>query len=345
MHSSPYLRGLCVLVLLSPLAHARQGTVAKVAIVSKEPFQLQIQTNATSAPQAQIVTSPERLVVDIPNALPGPELRGIPIRSGEVRGVRVSLFSTEPPVTRIVVDLNQPQWYRVTPNSSGLLVSLGSSETPVDTQSTIGWVSTRGPVEVRSASAHVGSVVAVRPAAVSKPARKGLSIEFSNGQMTIHSGGATLSEILYQIQKVTGAEIAIPAGTELDKVAADFGPGTPSEVLGQLLNGSGLNFVVVGQESNPNLLRSVILTRKLDVAEAPPMGGNPAQAAADNGDNEFQEVPPEAIAQQNGQPIEQPLPPDQNAQADQNAQPDPNVVPGQQQNPAGGPPPDPPPTY
>lgn len=344
MQSSPYLRGLCVLALLSPFAHARQGTVAKLAIVSKEPFQLQIQTNATTAPQAQIVTSPERLVVDIPNALPGPELRGIPIRSGEVRGVRVSLFSTEPPVTRIVVDLNQPQWYRLTPNSSGLLVSLGSSGTPVDAQSTIGWVTTRGPVEVRPASARVGSTAALRPATAAKPVRKGLSIEFSNGQMTIHSGGATLSEILYQIQKVTGAEIAIPSGTELDKVAADFGPGTPSEVLGELLNGSGLNFVVVGQEQNPNLLRSVILTRKLDMAEAPPMGANPAPAAADNGDNEFQEIPPEAIAQQNGQPIEQPLPPDQNAQPpDQNAQPDPNAQPVQQQNP--GPPPDPPPTY
>src|SRR5215813_13667019 len=204
MQLSPYLRGLCLLVLLSPFAHARQSTVARVALVSKEPFQLQIQTNASGAPQAQIVTSPERLVVDIPNSLPGPELRGIPIKSGEVRGVRVSLFSTEPPVTRIVVDLNQPQWYRITPNGAGLLVSLGSSENPVDAQSTIGWVTTRGPAEVRAANTRVASPAVRKPATISKaPARKGLSIEFSNGQITIHSGGATLSEILYQIQKVT----------------------------------------------------------------------------------------------------------------------------------------------
>jgi AMIN domain len=348
MQSSPYLRGLCLVALLSPFAlAARQGTVAKVAIISKEPFQLQIQTNATGTPQAQIVTSPERLVVDIPNALPGPELRGIPIRSGEVRGVRVSLFSTEPPITRIVVDLNQPQWYRVTPNSSGLLVSLGASETPVDTQSTIGWVTTRGPVDVRPASARIAahSVEIHKPATITKaPARKGLSIEFSNGLMTIHSGGATLSEILYQIQKVTGAEIAIPSGTEQDKVAADFGPGTPSEVLGDLLNGSGLNFVVVGQESNPNLLRSVILTRKSEVAEAPSLGTAPAQPVADNSEAEYQEAPPPGvIAEQNGQ-TEQVLPPDQNPPPDQNAQPYPNAQPGQQQNPQAGPPPDPPPT-
>jgi len=343
MQSSPYLRVLCVLAALSPLVHAaQQSTVARVAIVSKEPFQLQIQTNATAAPQAQIVTSPERLVVDIPNSLPGPELRGIPIRYGEVRGVRVSLFSVDPPVTRIVVDLNQPQWYRLTPNSSGLLVSLGSSETPIDSQSTIGWVTTRGPVDVRPASARIApQSVEVRKHVARTPARKGLSIEFANGQMTIHSGGATLSEILYQIQKVTGAEIAIPSGTELDKVAADFGPGTPSEVIGELLNGSGLNFVVVGSETNPNLLRSVILTRKSELAEGPSIGMNSASATAESAEPEYQEAPPAAIAEQNGQP-EPPLPPDQIAQPpDQNPQADPNALPGQQQN---GPPPDPPPT-
>lgn len=349
MQPSPYLRGLCVLALLSPLHAARQGTVAKLAIVSRDPFQLQIQTNSTAAPQSQIVASPERLVVDIPNALPGPELRGIPIRSGEVRGVRVSLFSTEPPITRIVVDLNQPQWYRVTPNSSGLLVSLGTSENPVETQSTIGWVTTRGPVEVRTASARVAapSVEIRKPATIAKaPARKGVSIEFSNGQMTIHSGGATLSEILYQIQKVTGAEIAIPSGTEQDKVAADFGPGTPSEVLGELLNGSGLNFVVVGSEANPNLLRSVILTRKSDVLAGPSVGTNSSPAVADNSEAEYQEAPPPGvIAEQNGQPVEQVSPPDQNVPPpDQSAQPDPSAQPGQQQNPQAGPPPDPPPT-
>src|SRR6266700_1147999 len=89
-----------------------------------------------------------------------------------------------------------------------------------------------------------------------------VNVQFSNGLLTIHSTGATLSEVLFQIQKQTGAEIAIPSGTEQDRVAADFGPGSPSEVLGALLNGSGLNFVVVGSEVDPHVLRSVILSRK-----------------------------------------------------------------------------------
>src|SRR5262249_18208141 len=162
---------------------------------SRDPFQLQIQTNGTESPQAQIVPSPERLVVDIPNALPGPELRGIAIRQGEVRGVRVSLFSAEPPITRIVVDLNQPQWHRVTPNSIGLLVSIGSdSQNAATAQSTIGWVSARVPMKTASPLAIAPEVQIRASSTKAAPSRKGLSIEFADGLMTIHSGGATLSE-------------------------------------------------------------------------------------------------------------------------------------------------------
>src|SRR6266700_3156504 len=340
MRFSPYLRAVCSVALFlsagTALA-ARQGTVSSVVIVSNNPFQLQIQTNGNAAPQSQIVSSPERLVVDIPNALPGPALHGIAVHRGEVRGVRISLFSTTPPITRIVVDLNQPQWYKVTPNATGVLVSLGSdSESAVDAQSTIGWVSTKSLTAAKPAITQRASFE-VREGngngTAKAPPRKGLSIEFADGLMTIHSGGATLSEILFQIQKVTGAEIAIPAGTEQDKVAADFGPGPASEVLGELLNGTGLNFVVVGSEADHNMLRSVILSRKSETQE------NPSSVAqtftppptADNAEPEYQEAPP----------------PDPSVQQDQNMQPDrvpdPNAQPGQQV-PATGPPPAPPPS-
>src|SRR5260370_23724330 len=102
-----------------------------------------------------MVSAPERLVIDIPNALPGPAWRGVLINRGEVRGVRISLFSTVPPVTRIVVDLNRPQWYRITPDASGLLVSLGADpESAGDMQPTIGWVSAKMPA--RSNQPEIG---------------------------------------------------------------------------------------------------------------------------------------------------------------------------------------------
>src|SRR5437762_766027 len=180
MRFSPYVRAVWIIALFfsagAALA-ARQGTVSRVAIVSNDPFQLQIQTNGTEAPLSQIVSSPERLVIDIPNALPGPALHGIAVHHGEVRGIRISLFSTAPPITRIVVDLNQPQWYKVTPNASGVLVSLGSdSESAVDAQSTIGWVSTKSLTAAKPTITQIASFQVRKGSGTAKaPARKGLS--------------------------------------------------------------------------------------------------------------------------------------------------------------------------
>lgn len=256
-----YLCGVLVLawVVLPEAEAAHVPAVRGVAVVSQSPLQLQIQTSEAVVPQSQVISGPERLVIDIPNAVPGAALRGIAVNRGEVRAVRVGLLSSTPPVTRIVVDLNAPQSYRIVPNSAGLMVSLGSDPERSANAPIIGWVSSKSAVKVTSAPA--GPLVvkkSVSPAA----SANGVSVQFANGLLSIHANGATLSEVLFQVQKQTGAEIAIPSGTEQDRVAGDFGPGPAGEVLGELLTGSGLNFVVVGSEGDPNALRSVILSRK-----------------------------------------------------------------------------------
>lgn len=323
MLSPKHLRGLCIFALLALPATAQTPAVSvrRVAVISENPLQLQIQTSTPVVPQTQMVSAPERLVIDIPNALPGPALRGVLVSRGEVRGVRISLFSTTPPVTRIVVDLNRPQWYRITPNASGLTVSLGSeTESADETQPTIGWVSAKTAVQATNQQSSPFSVKrsTARRAPVAKT--NGVSVQFANGLLTIHSSDATLSEVLFQIQKQTGAEIAIPSGTEQQRVAADFGPAPASEVLGELLNGSGMNFVVVGSEADPNKLRSVILTQKTGGIEPTP-GFAQAYTPAPTAEN---------VEPQN--PEIAPLPTDENA-----PQPQQPGVPT-------GPPPDPPPS-
>src|SRR3954465_7026884 len=115
MKSPYYLRGIfpaTLLLLAMGASAAAQLSVRKISVSSNDPFELRIQTSARVTPQSQIVSSPERLVIDIPNAVPGSGLRGLAVRQAGVRGVRVGLFSQNPPVTRIVVDLSEPQWYQ-----------------------------------------------------------------------------------------------------------------------------------------------------------------------------------------------------------------------------------------
>lgn len=254
-------------MLISAVCLAKdRASVNRVSIAGQTPFQLQIHTNAVAAPECQIVSDPERLVIDIPNASPAAGLHGLRVNDEQVKGVRFSLFSTSPPVTRIVVDLKQPQWYRIVPNPTGYLVTLGSDSADTNPQPTIGWVSTKFSAKRGST---VRTELAVKRSLGSPRPLPKVSVQFVNGLMTIHADNATLSEVLFEIQKQTGAEIAIPSGTEGERVAADFGPAPASEVLEQLLNGSGLNFVVVGSEKNPNALKSVILSRNSGPPDAP----------------------------------------------------------------------------
>ena len=259
---------VAVLASFAAAQHSRPLSAGRISVVGTNPFRLHIETTGPVTPQIQMVSSPDRLVIDLPNAAPGIAFHGVSVQREGVRGVRTGIFSTSPLVSRVVVDLTSPQWYQVAPDSSGLLVTLGSGqESTNNSAATIGWVSTKRSSSSVTAPANL---VASRVVSTPKPAlTNGVNVQFAGGQLTIHAGNASLSEVLYQIQKKTGAEVAIPSGTEQERVAADFGPGTPSQVLAELLNGSGLNFVVIGSASDPNALRSVILTRKSGGVDPP----------------------------------------------------------------------------
>jgi hypothetical protein len=269
-------------ILLALPIHAqagRQTVIQKISFTAGDPLLLHVETSGPAAPQVQVISNPERLVIDVPDSVPGTGLRTLNLNRGEIRRVRAGLFSTAPPVTRIVVDLNEPQSYRITPVASGFTVSVdaGSRNAEEDSSDapTVGWVSTR--VSNHRASAPDPFVIKRARANSEKPV-EGVRVQFAKGLLEIHTQNATLSEVLFQIQKQTGAEIAIPAGTEQQKVFGDFGPAPASDVLSQLLNGSDLNFVVVGSESDRNTLRSVILSRKTTgyYSEAPSYTPPPA---------------------------------------------------------------------
>lgn len=286
----PQLRRIIFLSLATSAALAQpapRGVVNRVFIASRNPLQLHIEYKASIRPQVQMLTSPDRLVIDLPDLTPGAALRGFSVNRAEVTRVRTSLLSSKPLVTRVVVDLNEPQWYRVAPDASGLLVTLGTDSGETATQSTIGWVSN-----------NIASVPSVHPQSKgiapsqSLKMTNGVVVHFEGGLMSIHARNATLSEVLFQIQKTTGAEIAIPAGSEQDRVAADFGPATPSQVMADLLTGTDLNFVVVGSEADPNALRSVILSRKTGGPDLPPTFVQQATVQPPPQDSEVEDPPP-----------------------------------------------------
>ncbi len=304
-----FISALALLTVPASSQPVRQAQVQKVSISAHDPIQLEVQTSARVTPQAQIIADPDRLVIDVPDAVPGSALRSLAVNRNQLKRVRVGLFSTEPPVTRIVLDLNAPESYRITPSGLGFTVSLGHEEptpaTDSSSQPTIGWVLQR-TASTRTAGSSSAPVVKTIAASAPAPVN-GVHVRFANGQLEIHAHNATLSEVLFQVQKQTGAEIAIPAGTEQEHVEIDSGPAPASAVLAELLNGSGLNFVVVGSESDPNALRSVLLSRKSGFAEYVPSYTPPPTAANVSPDNPEVNIPPEENTAQ-PEPTETPQP-------------------------------------
>src|ERR1700678_2737301 len=88
-------------------------------------------------------------------------------------------------------------------------------------------------------------------------------VNFQNGLLTISSQNSTLGEILRDVRKLTGAAIDIPQGSgATERVVAHLGPGAPRDVLAILLNGSSFNYVMIGSNTDPRAVSSVILTSK-----------------------------------------------------------------------------------
>src|ERR1700693_2080062 len=88
-------------------------------------------------------------------------------------------------------------------------------------------------------------------------------VSYQGGLLTISAQNSTLGEILRDVRKLTGASIEIPPGSGAnERVVAHLGPGAPREVLAGLFNGTAFNYVMVGSNTDPTAVSSVVLTPK-----------------------------------------------------------------------------------
>ncbi len=102
--------------------------------VSPDGSAITISTDGTAKPKYFSLPNPERIVLDLPGVGKGTVPARVP-GQGEVQQVRVSLFQSDPVVTRVVVDLarNQPKW-NVAASGNEIVVRLGSAAETADKQ-------------------------------------------------------------------------------------------------------------------------------------------------------------------------------------------------------------------
>ena len=256
---------------------------------SEATMEVEIQTSgAPVAPKTQAITGPDRIVVDFPGALPSAELHALKVNRGALKGIRSGLFFDKPPTTRVVLDLAEPQSYRISTTQNAIVVKLGPVKLgPVK----VGPVTAPGAqppavphvpaAKLQNASLAAGAlarrtnaaatnVAAARvspalsnttapPPPAAPPPKPPVTVNFENGTLRIRAEKATFAQVLSEVQRQTKAVIAIPAGADQEQVDADLGPAPVLDVLASLLNGSPYNFIIVGNELS---IERVILTRR-----------------------------------------------------------------------------------
>jgi len=293
-----------VSVSREPVGFGPNAQIRHVAVLkSGGATEIEIETSQRVSPEVQAITGPDRLVIDFPQSLPGPLLRALAVNQGEVKGVRVALLSAKPPVTRVVLDLKSAQAYQVFPSAKSVIVKLPDA------------------MGVGAGSLSSPQIVAVPETAQAAAApAKNVAVTFQEGRLHLVSNKASLAEVLTEVSVKTGAVIPLPPGAEQENVVISLGPGTPREVLSQLLNGSPYNFIIVGKDDDANQIERVVLSTKT------PGGVTYEQPGTSN-------APMEAQQRSNGPAPPAPLPQveDVQPQGDSNPPPDTTPQPGDPQ--------------
>lgn len=225
---------------------------------AKDAVEIEVEGSDRLVPQTRVLTDPDRLVIDFPNAVPSAELRSQSVDRGQVKDIRVGLFQSKPPVTRLVLDLKAAESYQVFPYGRTVMIKVlggGGAEIPAAAK---GGSPPAPNLIVANYATHADLVSA--PA----PVEPTLVVSYGDGLLGIRANKATLSEVLTMVQQRTGAEISIPPGAEQEKVVAEIEAAPASEVLARLLNGSRFNFLIVNSADDSRRIDRVILSPRAE---------------------------------------------------------------------------------
>jgi hypothetical protein len=119
-----------------PAAAAKPASAAKPATASSsnnqlqhvsvvpgaDGFQIEISSSQAVTPRVSKLSSPARVVVELPETVVASAQNKIPVGSAGVKGVRIGMDGKTPPTTSVVVDLEKPLAYELTTSPAGKLI-------------------------------------------------------------------------------------------------------------------------------------------------------------------------------------------------------------------------------
>jgi hypothetical protein len=112
-------------------------------------IQIEISSSQAVTPRVSKLTSPARVLVELPETVVASAQSKIPVGTGGVKGVRIGMDGKTPPTTSVVVDLDKALAYEVAPGPAGKTVLI------LHTQDTAIAVAKNAPVPAPAKTAVV----------------------------------------------------------------------------------------------------------------------------------------------------------------------------------------------
>jgi Tfp pilus assembly protein PilP len=104
-------------------ASSQNNRLERVNVVHKaDDIQIEISSREAVTPKVSKLSSPARVVVELPATTMATPQSKIPVGIAGVKGVRIGMDGKTPPTTSVVVDLEQASQYEVTPGPGNMLV-------------------------------------------------------------------------------------------------------------------------------------------------------------------------------------------------------------------------------
>ena len=126
-------------------------------------IQIEISSSSAVTPKVTKLTSPTRLLVELPDTVVATAQNKIPVGSGGVKGVRIGMDGKTPPTTSVVVDLEKPLAYDIAPGPAGKVVLI------LHTQDAGSAVAKSAPAPAAKTPAVAKAAPAVQAQASAKP--------------------------------------------------------------------------------------------------------------------------------------------------------------------------------
>jgi type IV pilus secretin PilQ/predicted competence protein len=188
---------------------------------------VEIRSTGPLTPKVLTLKSPDRLVIDLQNAVPESKSHSIPVHAADLNMVRMAQFRADPPTTRVVLDLKSPQAFQLVSTLDKLTVELRPL-TPTNSHAAPAIITTE-ETTLASASTPKGtaaSVASVKPASARSRAPDYVITEAQYHPVVKLPGrGKNPGERASQAAKILGAapavEIPLSSGPAMASMKAE----------------------------------------------------------------------------------------------------------------------------